>query len=177
MRMIAPMMLAGLALSAAGCAGEEAGAGRAGTVDLRSATGETMARASVTQGADGASVSIEAAGLQAGTYGVHVHTTGRCDAPAFESAGAHWNPTTRQHGTQNPQGPHQGDLPNLTVGADGRGTVAFVIPGARLTGGDAPMMDADGAAVVVHADPDDYRTDPSGNSGARIACGVLAASS
>jgi len=69
---------------------------------------------------------------------------------------------------------HMGDLPNLEVGADGRGTLEFVVPNARLRSGASPLLDADGAAIVVHAAPDDYRTDPSGNSGARTACGVLA---
>ena len=104
-----------------------------------------------------------------GTHGAHVHTVGRCDPPAFETAGSHWNPTTMKHGTMNPQGPHQGDLPNLVVDGGGRGTIGATIPGATL----ASLLDADGAAVVIHASADDLRTDPSGNSGGRIACGVL----
>jgi Cu-Zn family superoxide dismutase len=97
---------------------------------------------------------------------------GRCDAPDFTSAGGHWNPTQKKHGTMNPQGPHQGDLPNLVIGSDGRGTIGAVIPGATLAG----LLDADGAAMVIHAGPDDLMTDPSGNSGGRIACGVFQAS-
>jgi Cu-Zn family superoxide dismutase len=140
--------------------------------DLRDANGATMARATLEQ-ADGAvRVRIAAAGLAAGTYGAHIHMTGRCDAPGFESAGAHWNPTGHQHGSENPQGPHLGDLPNLAVAADGTGEISFDIAGATLRGGNHPVLDDDGAAIIVHADPDDYRTDPSGNSGARIACGV-----
>jgi Cu-Zn family superoxide dismutase len=136
-----------------------------------------VARATVRQTAAGLSVHVEAAGLQAGTYGVHLHALGRCEAPAFASAGAHWNPTVRQHGRDNPAGPHLGDLPNLVVGGDGRGAIDFTVAGAALTGAGAnALLDADGAAVLVHAQADDYRTDPSGNSGARIACGVLAAS-
>jgi Cu-Zn family superoxide dismutase len=118
-------------------------------------------------------VRIEAAGLRPGTYGAHVHAVGRCDPPDFASAGPHWNPTGQQHGSQNPQGAHKGDLPNLMVGADGRGSVELVIPGVSLRGSRAPMLDADGAALVVHERADDYRTDPTGNSGGRIACGVF----
>jgi Cu-Zn family superoxide dismutase len=141
--------------------------------DLRDTSGRTLARASVSQVGDAVRVRIEAAGLAPGIYGAHVHSAGRCDAPAFESAGPHWNPTGRQHGRDNPAGQHLGDLPNLMVGTDGRGSFEFTIPGAMLSGGPGPVLDDDGAAVVVHARADDYRTDPSGNSGARIACGVL----
>lgn len=108
-----------------------------------------------------------------GTYGAHVHTTGRCDPPDFASAGPHWNPTGQQHGKNNPRGMHKGDLPNLMVGTDGRGSFEFTIPRASISGGAMRMLDADGAALVVHQSADDYRTDPSGNSGGRIACGVL----
>jgi Cu-Zn family superoxide dismutase len=143
---------------------------------IADAAGRTVARAKVRQGPNGLSVHVEAAGLAPGTYGIHVHAVGRCEGPAFASAGPHWNPTARQHGRDNPAGAHMGDLPNLTVGADGRGAVDFDLNGAALTGaGSAMLLEADGAAVVVHAQADDYRTDPSGNSGPRIACGVLAA--
>jgi Cu-Zn family superoxide dismutase len=98
-----------------------------------------------------------------------VHAVGRCDPPGFESAGPHWNPTGREHGSQNPRGQHLGDLPNLLVGADGEGSFDLGIAGADLRA----MLDTDGAALVIHAGADDYRTDPSGNSGARIACGVF----
>lgn len=122
--------------------------------------------------ADGAlTVTFDARNMTAGTYGVHVHTTGKCEGPKFESAGGHWNPTGKQHGRDNPNGAHYGDLPNLTVSAGGTGSVTFTIVGATMPG----LLDADGAAFVVHAKPDDYKTDPSGNSGDRIACGVFAA--
>lgn len=106
-----------------------------------------------------------------GTYGIHVHQVGRCERPGFTSAGAHWNPTTRQHGRLNPQGSHHGDLPNLVVGGDGRGQLSSALVGS-VSGFDG-VLDADGAAVVIHARPDDERTDPAGNSGDRIACAVL----
>ena len=94
---------------------------------------------------------------------------GACDAPGFTTAGGHWNPTMRQHGSMNPNGQHEGDLPNLMIGSNGRGSLGAVIPGATIAG----LLDADGAALVVHAGPDDLMTDPAGNSGARIACGVF----
>jgi Cu-Zn family superoxide dismutase len=141
--------------------------------ELRDPGGRTLARATATETGDSLRVSIEAAGLAPGIYGAHVHSVGRCDPPAFESAGPHWNPSSRQHGRDNPRGQHLGDLPNLLVGTDGRGSFEFTIPGASLHGGGRRAMDADGAAVVIHARADDYRSEPSGNSGARIACGVL----
>jgi Cu-Zn family superoxide dismutase len=141
--------------------------------DLRDSSGTVVARASLSQIGDAVRVRIEAAGLATGIYGAHIHAVGRCDAPAFESAGPHWNPSNRQHGRDNPNGQHVGDLPNLMVGTDRRGSFEFTIPGAWLSGGNRPLLDADGAALVLHARPDDYRTDPSGNSGARIACGAV----
>ena len=128
----------------------------------------------VAEEVDGAiRVIVEVAGVSKGVHGTHVHAVGKCEGPDFASAGPHWNPSERLHGKENPQGPHQGDLPNLMVGTDGRGTLEFTVANATLRGGPAPILDADGAAVVVHAAADDYRTDPSGNSGARVACGVI----
>ena len=141
--------------------------------DVRDAGGITMARATASEVGDSIRVRVEAMGMRAGTYGAHVHTTGRCDAPDFASAGPHWNPTGQKHGKNNPQGMHKGDLPNLAVGTDGRGSFEVTIPGGSIGSGPNPLLDADGAAVVIHASADDYRTDPSGNSGGRIACGVL----
>lgn len=119
----------------------------------------------------GIKVTVTVHGLAAGMHGAHVHAVGKCEAPGFTSAGGHWNPTEKQHGSLNPMGPHMGDLPNLAVGADGGGTLNFTIPGASVAG----LLDADGAALVIHAGPDDMKTDPSGNSGGRVACGVFAA--
>ncbi len=141
--------------------------------DIRQVTGQGVARATASQVGDSIRIRIEASGMRPGTYGAHVHAVGRCDAPDFATAGPHWNPTGQQHGKNNPQGMHKGDLPNLFVGADGRGEFEINVPGAWVSGGNAPLLDADGAAVVVHERADDYRTDPSGNSGARIACGML----
>jgi len=120
--------------------------------------------------ADGAlKISIKVEGLPAGEHGVHVHMVGSCDAPTFASAGSHWNPTNAKHGLENPQGQHAGDMPNLSVGADGHGTLDYTLKGGNLEG----LLDADGSAIVVHAKVDDQKTDPSGNSGDRIACGVF----
>ena len=103
-----------------------------------------------------------------GTHGLHLHAVGRCDAPGFETAGPHWNPTARMHGINNPQGKHAGDFKNVIVGRDGKGSTSADVPGDF-----AALIDEDGAAIVIHAGADDYKTDPSGNSGGRIACGAF----
>jgi Cu-Zn family superoxide dismutase len=144
------------------------------SADLRDLGGRTRARATVEQVADSLRVRLESVDLPAGAYGAHIHSSGRCDPPGFESAGPHWNPSAQQHGKDNPQGMHRGDLPNLLVGSDGRGSFEYTIPGGAGTAASRDgLLDGDGAAVVVHAKPDDFRTDPSGNSGPRLACGVL----
>ncbi len=117
-------------------------------------------------------VSIEARGLSRGEHGVHLHMVGSCEGPKFTSAGAHWNPTSKMHGMSNGEGGHMGDLPNMLVGKNGKGKLKFDIPGDAFSGDDG-LMDSDGAAIVIHALSDDQRTDPSGNSGDRVACGVL----
>ncbi|OYY89674.1 MAG: superoxide dismutase [Sphingomonas sp. 28-66-16] len=139
---------------------------------LHDANGAEIGRATARPANGGLRVTIDAKGLPPGLHGAHIHTYGKCDAPDFTTAGGHWNPTATQHGSMNPAGPHEGDLPNLVIGADGRGTIGVVIPGATLAG----LLDADGSAMVIHAGKDDLMTDPSGNSGGRIACGVFAAS-
>ncbi len=173
-------MLAGtVLLTLAGCnlvrphprVGDPVAGGAHAVALLNSANGVYVGRATATQVAGGIRFTVDARALPPGTHGAHVHTIGRCDPPDFASAGPHWNPTGAKHGALNPMGPHQGDLPNLIIGADGRGTIGVIIPGASVAG----LLDADGAALVIHAGADDLSTDPSGNSGARIACGVFAA--
>ncbi len=143
------------------------------TTDLRNAAGEALGRATVSQEAEGVKVVADVVGLPAGDYAIHLHAVGKCEGPAFTSAGPHFNPAMKQHGHLNPAGEHAGDLPNINVGADRKGRLDAVRPGLRLADGTTPLLDADGAAVVLHAAADDYRTDPAGNAGTRIACGVL----
>ena len=140
---------------------------------LIQADGTPAGSVTLKQDPNGVSVTIAAGGLPQGVHGVHLHAVGKCEGPKFESAGAHWNPTNRQHGRDNPEGAHLGDLANLSIGADGSGESIFSIGAARLSEGTNAIMDADGTSLVIHARPDDYKTDPSGNSGDRIACAVL----
>ena len=174
------VIAASIALTGCAMADRHAGQGMnsmpaqtAATAMLRTAAGRDAATATATQVGDSIRIRIETLGMARGTYGAHIHAVGRCDAPDFATAGPHWNPTGQQHGKNNPAGMHKGDLPNLLVGTDGRGSLEINIPAAQLSGGGMAMLDADGAAIVIHETADDYRTDPSGNSGARIACGVF----
>lgn len=140
---------------------------------LRQGNGAPAGTAVLTRAGEKLTLSVALIGLQAGTKGMHLHMVGQCDAPGFTSAGGHLNPHGKQHGSQNPAGSHLGDLPNIAINSSGAGAAT-----AELTGQASDLLpvlfDADGTALVVHAAADDYKTDPSGNSGARIACGVLA---
>lgn len=138
------------------------------TATLVDGSGKAVGSVTIAQDPGHATLTLSASGLAPGEHGVHLHAVGRCDGPGFQSAGAHWNPTNRNHGMLNPDGPHIGDFANVKADADGRAK-------ATLHVGAGPLADADGTSLVIHAKPDDYKTDPSGNSGDRIACAVLAA--
>ena len=165
------------ALALAGCAGM--GKKAATTLpapdayaQLYDSRGADRGRADIYRDTSGLRIELVARGFAAGTYGMHVHAVGQCTVPDFASAGPHWNPTSAQHGRDNPMGAHHGDLPNLVVEPDQIGRATLRMVGSRFEGNDG-LLDADGAAFVIHAGPDDYKTDPSGNSGGRVACGVI----
>lgn len=171
------LLIAGcaVALQTGAMAMQPAGsAGRAGAI-LRNPVGGAIGEAVAQRTGSAVRVRLTVRGFVPGTHGVHLHQTGRCDAPDFASAGPHWNPAGRAHGRLNPRGAHLGDLPNLQIRPDGSGRLDFSLPVAAGTAARAnPLLDADGTAIVIHAAADDDRTDPSGNSGARIACGAFA---
>ena len=127
----------------------------------------------------GSRIHIEASGLPPGVHGAHLHAIGRCDGAGFAAAGPHWNPTHRQHGHDNPAGYHEGDLGNISVGPDGSINTDLIATDVRLLAAPGAkgrvISDRDGASFIIHAMPDDERTDPTGNSGARLACAVVAA--
>jgi len=162
-----------VALMLAGCAGMMAGADNVGVAELTNTSGQAVGTARFTQAGRVVRVIVETKGLPPGAHAVHVHAVGKCDPPDFNSAGPHFNPTNRQHGALNPQGSHAGDLPNMTVATDGTGRMETTTEQLTLGSGASSVWDADGSAVIVHASPDDFKTDPTGNAGARIACGVL----
>jgi Cu-Zn family superoxide dismutase len=170
--MTALALLTAFALLLAGCAGLGARVTSA-TADLKNTPGQTVGTATFTEVSGGVRIVVEVRGLPPGEKGVHIHEVGKCDPPGFTTAGGHFNPGKRQHGLRNPGGPHAGDLPNIRVEADGNGRLETTTSRVTLSGGPTSLFDGDGSALVVHAAPDDFQTDPTGNSGARIACGVI----
>lgn len=152
---------------------ETPSSGTVGSASLALADGTPAGTVELLSNGGNLSLKIAVTGIPEGTHGFHLHTTGECTPPDFTSAGGHLNPAGKEHGHENPAGSHMGDLPNLEVAADGTASTT-----ADLGSGDQSVIDslfdADGTAVVVHADADDYRTDPTGNAGSRLACGVLA---
>ena len=172
---IAAALVGLVALPACTTMGEGSSAGDPmASATLLDASGAAHGTARVMQTTSGLNVMVSVTGLTPGVHAVHVHTTGACTAPDFTSAGGHWNPMGKEHGMQNPNGSHMGDMPNMTVGADGTGSLTYTIAGGMVEGSANPLLDSDGAAVVVHAQADDNVSDPAGNAGGRIACGVLA---
>src|SRR5688500_15150356 len=140
-----------------------------GRVRFINASGAPSGDASLFAVPDGIRIIANFAGVGGGDHGFHFHSIGECQRPTFESAGSHFNPTGKQHGRLNPNGPHLGDLPNVDRG---RATVNIVVTGIRMDGVGG-LLDADGAALILHGNGDDLKTDPSGNSGARMLCGVV----
>ena len=158
----------GAALLAAGPA-----AAQSANAVLLNPAGEEIGTVALEQLERGVRIFVQAERLPAGVHAFHIHQTGRCDPPDFQSAGGHFNPTEEQHGWNNPQGYHAGDLPNAQVHADGTLAVEHFTDAVTLGAGDTSIFDDDGAAIVMHEGADDYLTDPAGAAGARIACGVL----
>ena len=163
-------------LAAAGLAGcttvESVPTARVGQATLTFANGLPAGTAQLYSDGVGLRLAVAATGLTAGAHGYHLHTVGSCEAPDFTSAGGHLNPASHKHGSLSADGAHLGDLPNLEVGPGGSGASTEALPGTR-DAVLADIFDSDGTAVVIHADADDYRTDPSGNAGKRVACGVM----
>ena len=143
--------------------------------DLVNAQGATVGHAKFSTVKNGVKVSVTVSHLSPGEHGIHIHNVGKCDGPAFTTAGGHFNPTGAHHGIHNALDPHPhlGDLPNLVVSEKGTGKLTFTAVGATISVGPNSLFHEGGTALVIHAKADDLTNDPSGNSGDRIACGVI----
>jgi Cu-Zn family superoxide dismutase len=141
--------------------------------DIMNAQGLQIGTATITSAGRGVAIALKLTGLPPGVHGIHIHSVGKCEVPAFASAGGHLNPDMKMHGKDNPMGPHAGDLPNFTVDANGMSDSTVTDDHVTLADGPNSLFHQGGTALVIHAMPDDYKSDPAGNSGARIACGVI----
>jgi len=142
--------------------------------DLKNGEGKPVGTADLRQTKEGVLITLRLTALPPGLHAVHIHAAGKCEGPAFTSAGAHFNPLNMKHGLKNTDGPHAGDLPDLLVNKDGQGRYEVLVQSISLGAGKLSVLDSDGKAIVIHATADDNVTDPAGNSGDRIACGVIA---
>ena len=159
---------------AAACGGGSAPMPEPKEAVLRNSSGLDVGRVTLREHGERISVRVRVTQLPAGYHGMHLHAVGRCDGPDFQSAGGHLNPGGQmKHGHKNPQGPHLGDLGNIHVGDDGRGDVTVEVQGAEARSGMRTFLGNEGLAVVIHAAQDDELTDPSGSSGARVACAAI----
>ena len=139
---------------------------------LKDRQGRTVGTVTVTETPHGLLVRGTVEGLHPGPHAIHFHETGKCEPP-FTTAGGHFNPSQKTHGVLSPGGPHGGDMPNLVVPASGKLDFETFAPGLSLSTGPGAVLDADGTAIVIHAKADDHQSQPSGESGDRIACGAL----
>ncbi len=162
-----------VAAFAAGIAWAAAARAAEATAELKDAAGKKIGEATLEETPHGVLVSVTLDGAPAGAHAFHIHEAGKCEPP-FKTAGGHFNPAGHKHGIKNPEGPHAGDLPNVTVPADGKLQFQLFAEGATLEkGAKNGLLKEGGTSLVMHKGADDYKTDPAGNAGDRIACGVI----
>ena len=142
-------------------------------VNLQNGQGKAVGTATLSNAPNGVKIVLNVHDITPGEHAIHFHQVAKCEAPDFKSAGGHFNPDSKHHGLQNPEGPHAGDIPNFTVDAKGKSKASMVAPNVTLGDGSHSVFSSGGTALMIHAKADDGKSDPAGNAGDRIACGVV----
>ena len=163
------VFVCGLFLTLSAYAGDKS---QTASAQIRNTKGQNVGKVTLTETPHGVLIMAELWNMPQGTHAFHIHEKGTCEAP-FKSAGGHFNPSDREHGILNPKGMHAGDLPNIHIPPDGKLTIEVFNPQVTLRKGRNSLFDSDGSSIVIHDGPDDYKTNPAGAAGPRIACGVI----